>query len=265
MRELISEIYCRDKVLAIAGWMQMLLLVVMLCAAPFDSRTVTGLNAWIKPIKFAASIGLYIWTLAWFITYVPKPRWGVQLIRWGVAIVMTIEMACIVLQAARGTTSHYNVTTSFDAQVFQIMGIMIVINSLLVLMLLILFFIQGTGIPRVYLWGIRLGLFLFLFAGAEGGIMIAKKAHTVGMADGGAGLPLVNWSTQGGDLRIAHALGLHALQLLPLAGYGISVWRGNVSQIRRVAYLWALTLIYVGITMLLFWQAMRGRPLIAFV
>ena len=95
--------------------------------------------------------------------------------------------------------------------------------------------------------------------------MIAKKAHTVGMADGGAGLPLVNWSTQGGDLRIAHALGLHALQLLPLAGYGISVWRGNVSQIRRVAYLWALTLIYVGITMLLFWQAMRGRPLIAFV
>ncbi len=79
MRKLFSEIYRRDKVLAIAGWMQMLLLVVMLCAAPFDSRTVTGLNAWIKPIKFAASIGLYIWTLAWFITYVPKPRWGYSL------------------------------------------------------------------------------------------------------------------------------------------------------------------------------------------
>ena len=264
MREILTEIYHRDKVLAIAGWMQILLLVVMLCVAPFDSRTVTGLNAWVKPLKFAASIGLYLWTLAWFIAYVPKPRWGVQLIRWGVAIVMTIEMACIVLQAARGTTSHYNDATPFDGMIFSVMGMMIAANSLLVLILLILFFIQRIEIPRAYLWGIRLGLFLFLLAGVEGGIMIANRAHTIGMADGGAGLPLVNWSTRGGDLRIAHALGLHALQLLPLAGHGISIWKRNASQSRHVVYLWAFTLIYLGIAALLFWQAMRGRPLIAF-
>ncbi len=264
MREILTEIYHRDKVLAIAGWMQMLLLVVMLCAAPFDSRTVTGLNAWIKPIKFAASIGLYLWTLAWFITYVPRPRWLIQLIRWGVAVVMTIEMGCIVLQAARGTTSHYNVATPFDGIIFSVMGIMIVINSLLVLVLLILFFVQEVEIPRAYLWGIRLGLLLFLLAGAEGGIMIANKAHTVGLADGAAGLPLVNWSTRGGDLRIAHALGLHALQLLPLAGYAISLWKKNQPQDRHVAYLMAFALIYVGIAALLFWQAMSGRPLVAF-
>lgn len=265
MLALLTELYRRDKVLAMAGWLQVLLLAAMLCAAPFESRTVMGLNIWIKPIKFAASIGFYLWTLAWFIVYVPKPRWAVQVIRWGVAVVMTIEMACIALQAARATTSHYNNATHFDGMVFQTMGIMIVINSLLVLMLLILFFVQKPEIPRAYLWGIRLGLLLLLLGSAEGGIMIAQRAHTVGAADGGAGLPLVNWSTRGGDLRIAHALGLHALQLLPLAGFAIGRWQQNQPPRRHVAYLLVFALIYVAVTALLFWQAMRGRPLVAFI
>src|SRR5277367_5484773 len=107
------------RALTITGWLNLALLVAMMAAAPFDHRLVMGINPWIKPIKFAASITIYVWTLAWLLSYLPRPR---RLISWGVSAVMIAEIAIIVMQAARGTTSHYNNSTPFNAIAFGIMG-----------------------------------------------------------------------------------------------------------------------------------------------
>jgi hypothetical protein len=65
---------------------------------------------------------------------------------------------------------------------------------------------------------IVLGLLFFIIFLLTGGLMVGLLKHTVGGLDGGPGLPVVNWSTQYGDLRIAHFIGIHSLQVLPLFG-----------------------------------------------
>jgi hypothetical protein len=89
-------------------------------------------------------------------------------------------------------------------------------------------------------------------------------AHAVGVADGGPGLPIVGWSTAGGDLRVAHFVGLHGLQILPLLGLALvrfgPPWVPMRDRSRLVGVAAAF---WMAMTLLLTWQALGGQPLFA--
>jgi hypothetical protein len=260
-RAFFRELHRRSRVLAITGWIHLALLAGALVIARFDSRLVMGINPWIKPSKFALSITIYVWTVAWLLAYLRVRGWAKSIISWGISISMLTEIACITAQAIRGTTSHFNVNTLLDAAIFAIMGSMIALNTVLALLLLILFFTGRYDLPRPYLWSIRSGLAIFLAASAIGGVMVAHGSHSIGVKDGGPGLPIVNWSTQGGDLRAAHFLGLHALQVLPIVGFLISRHkRWAISQ--KTAYVLALFAAYSLLIAALYFQAIHGSPLL---
>ena len=59
----------------------MLLIAAVLFAC--DSREVMGINVWIKPMKFMASITIYLLTVAWLIAYLERPAWVVRTHRMG--------------------------------------------------------------------------------------------------------------------------------------------------------------------------------------
>jgi hypothetical protein len=261
-RDLFGELYRRNRVLALLGWLHLAALAAVLLVAPFDTRTILGLNPWVKPAKFLVSITAYVWTLAWFTRYVSTYERSVRLVSWGTAAVFVGEMVCIITQAARGTTSHFNIHSPFDAVVFSVMGFLITVNTLLVLLMLLLFLRPSERPAPAYLRGIRLGLLLFFLGSLEGIVMITNLAHTVGAQDGGPGLPLVNWSTRSGDLRVAHFLAFHALQLLPLAGFALARYRPHWPGRRQTACVLALALLYTAGVSLVFWQALAGRPLL---
>ena len=104
-----------------------------------------------------------------------------------------------------------------------------------------------------YVWGIRLALLFFVIFALEGGAMAAMLRHTVGGTDGSRGIALLNWSRGHGDLRIAHSLGMHALQLFPLFGYYIAK---NSMATKAFAFLYVITVVAVLV------EALMGLPLI---
>ncbi|QJX49123.1 hypothetical protein HMJ29_00570 [Hymenobacter taeanensis] len=247
-----------NPVLSGAGWLHVGMLVVTLALLPLDHRMVTGLLVWVKPAKFAISGLLYLWSLAWLLADLPaSAQRAVRLISWGVGLSMLVEMACIMTQAARGTTSHYNAATAFDGIVFGLMGIFIALNTVLTVWAVYLVWRHRPHGPAGYVWGVRLGLLLFLIGSVVGGTMIHLNQHTVGAPDGGPGLPGLGWSTRAGDLRVAHFLGLHALQVVPLLGWVIS----RAVPKRATLLTWLGTALYAGLVALLFVQALHAQPI----
>jgi hypothetical protein len=248
-----------NPVLFWTGALNVALALLALALLPFDQRTVTGLAVWIKPLKFALSITAFVWTLGWLLGYLPAvAQRSVRRLSWGVAVSMTVEQAVIFGQAARGTTSHFNIGSALDGLLFALMGWFIIVNTLMTFWALWLVWRHRPAGPAGAVWGMRLGLLLFVVGSLVGGVMIQLNQHTVGAPDGGPGLPGLGWSTRAGDLRAAHFLGMHALQLVPLLGWVLSRWVPR----RAVLLTWVGAALYAAAVGGLYALAMAGRPLL---
>ena len=247
-----------NPALSWTGWLNVGLAAGALVLLPLDHRLVTGALVWLKPLKFSFSITAFAWTLGWLLADLPAvAQRSVRRLSLGVALSMAVEQAVIFLQAARGTTSHYNNASLPDALLFAMMGVFIALNTAMTIWALYLVWRHRPHGPVGYVWGMRLGMLVFVVGSIMGGMMIRLNQHTVGAPDGGPGLPGLGWSTRAGDLRTAHFVGMHALQLLPLLGWSLSRWVP-----RRAGLLtWAGALGYAALVGGLFALAMAGRPL----
>jgi len=255
-----------NRVLTLAGITMLAVLVATLVGLLVDPRVITGTPAWLKPAKFAISIAIYSFSLVWLLGFVRGHRRIVSTIAWGTTLALGLEMVIIVWQVARGTTSHFNTTTAFDEALWSTMGMLIVAVWVLNLATAVLLIGQRFPDP-VFAWGLRLGVLISFVGMGLAFVMANSGAHSVGVPDGGAGLPIVGWSTTGGDLRASHFIGMHALQLLPLAGWALSrpelLGRRRVGEGQRLALVWTVGLLYLGIVLVLFWQALRGESIVA--
>lgn len=194
----------------------LLLAVILSILIPLDQRELLGINLWIKPLKFSLSIWIYCISWQLILKYLPDERLRRRFVNFSI-FALTFETLAIVSQAARGELSHFNQSGIYNVVLYAMMGIAITAQTLFSLYVGFRFFkVNPDAISPAMLWAIRLGILIAGIFALEGGYMGQRMAHTVGAADGGPGLPFLNWSLKAGDLRIAHFLGLHALQVLPL-------------------------------------------------
>lgn len=83
--------------------------------------------------------------------------------------------------------------------------------------------------------------------------MGSRLSHTVGGTDGEEGIGFLNWSRKYGDLRIAHFLGMHALQGIPLLSFYVLK---SVGLTFLLSGGWLMLALYTLI------HALRAKPLI---
>ena len=228
--------------------------VLSLAAMRFDQRELLGVNIWLKPFKFYFSTALYVGTVGWLLTYVDVPAGQKNWVGTIASLMMVGEMVGITLQAVRGERSHFNNSTALNAAIFGAMGLLILVNTILLGWLMWWLFTRNVPLPLGALWGCRLGLLLTILASIEGAYMAQSGAHTVGAPDGGPGWGWLNWSTTAGDLRVSHFIGLHGLQVLPLAGF-------LLSEAGAGAGIFIVAALHFGAFVLTLLQALARKPL----
>lgn len=258
MLQVLQTIFQRNFSLGVLGAVHFAALILFGVLMVIDNRMLMGVNVWLKPTKFALSIGIYSWTMAWFLGYLPDGSTK-NIVVWMIVLTMVIETICIAGQAGRGVLSHFNISTPMNGAIFTTMGIAIGINTIAVGMVLRLFFQETVSLDPAYLWAIRAGLLIFIVASLQGYLMGGRLQHSVGAPDGSVGLPFLNWSRSVGDLRVAHFIGLHAIQVLPLLGFFLT---GRFSPQTSLFTVITLAVLYGLVCILALLQALAGQPVL---
>jgi hypothetical protein len=271
-RSFFRELDANDRVLSRLGWALLLAVPILAVLAMFAPSSAVGtaaalVNPWIKPIKFSMSFSTFASTVSLLLLALRIPRWQLTLVRRTIAASVALEILSLAAQAWR---SAYSLSghSLLDTSLAQITNSMVMVNTAIVCWMLALFCANRVHTDFVdwpMVSAIRYSIVIFLAGNAIGGYMLARGSHTVGVADGGPGLPFVNWSVIGGDLRIAHFIAIHAIQIVPLFAYILSQMAPILPVKHRrmaVGTLAIMVSVAVGAT---FVQAALGRPLIPWI
>src|SRR6187431_2316959 len=171
----LSRVRKSDSALTVSALLMVGALAAFVVGLLIDPRLIMGAPAWLKPAKFAVSTAIYMFTLAWVFTCLSEwPRLR-KLAGRGTAAIFIAEVAIIALQAWRGTTSHFNVSTPLDATLFGIMGSAILVQTLLSVLVAVALWRQPFQ-NRALGWALRLGMVITIAGAFAGGLMTRPTA-----------------------------------------------------------------------------------------
>jgi hypothetical protein len=153
-------------------------------------------------------------------------------------VTSAFEVGYITLQGALGNGSHYNVTSPLLALMFGLMAIAAV--ALTATQGYLAWVVMKHGLTfggKVFVQSVVAGLGLTFLLATVSGFMLGGLQPPAGK-----GIAIVGWHLSGGDVRPAHFLGVHANQIIPLAGL-ILVFL----QKKWINQLAAMVMLYVGV------------------
>ena len=247
----------------------LLLLMVFCMVAPLaDERLLNGVSVWTKPFKFSLSLAAYFATLMLFVPFMPANYFATirgRVMTWIPIACTVMEMVYIVAMASLGQQSHFNTSTQFHANMYSLMGLGAM--SLVTLLLWMAWTIgRNNRLSEPMVLAIVAGLVLtFVLGGGFGYYLGGHGSHWVQAATTDAdGSWLFKWARDGGDLRVAHFFGMHAMQAIPLFALALQNLAGSrLTRHVSIALVLAFACAYTAFATTTFLQALRGEPFMA--
>ncbi|CAN5728468.1 hypothetical protein BH10CYA1_BH10CYA1_50420 [soil metagenome] len=273
--KLVSKLSANNQSLTALIVFSLSCMVVSLFGLGFDQRLVSGEHAWIKPVKFSASLAVYGLTLYWLSQFLTSHKKSFRKVCQAALFGTVAELSIIITQVTRGASSHFNAGTPFDNAMAWVAALAITpvaFGTIAIFFMLL----RERNLPPVLGAALKWGALLSLVGCIPGVLMLLPAAvqdfithsrliyaHTAGIPQVGPGLPFLGWSTVAGDLRVAHFLGIHALQFFPVIALLLMKFLPKLSTIRQELLIGNIGATYLAAIILLTRQALIAEPLTA--
>ncbi|WP_240136430.1 hypothetical protein [Streptomyces sp. MUM 178J] len=177
-----------------------------------------GAVSWRKPAVFGMSFGVLSWSAVWVMRQLPARRWG-----WLPASLLgagsVVEVTMITMQRWRGEASHFNQEAAFDSAVWSVMGSVVVLVAFAIALFLVWSLVRFQGTPAARI-AVVAGLLAILVSGYIG-FGMAEEGEAVVDATGRVPDTVVFGAE--GSAKLAHAVGMHGLQVLGLLAIGLGL------------------------------------------
>lgn len=250
-----------QKIAYVCGFLVMLTGLAHLVAFPFiDEAQWSGPAGFRKTIVFGLSAGLTLVSMGWLLRFFdPKPRLHTIMMS-AMSLALVIEIVIIDLQRFRGVPSHFNMSTPFDSILWTAMGLSILVFATVSTLQAILSFGRMNATPSMAL-AIRTSMILFFLSQLSGQLIVKNGMSLV--LDGNIFLmENVAISTtygEAGNLKLPHAIALHAIQALPLLG--LILLRTRLSEASKTFWVALCFSGFLGISLLAQIQAYKGKAI----
>jgi hypothetical protein len=232
----------------------------LLAAAMIDPRSFLGAPVWQKPLQFHLALSIYAITLAFFARFLPQ---GMQSRRWRiyagvVCFCILAELVWVGGAASYATASHFNVDDIVMGTIYGFMGVFaVILTSASGVMGVAIWRNPNTGLPPALHLSVALGLILTcILTVIAAGTMSSMPGHLIGTPVTGARLPILGWSREVGDLRVAHFFATHAMHAIPIAG----LLATRLAPTTGRALVLATSAAFTTLVAFAMWQAFQGLP-----
>lgn len=215
-------------------------------------HSIYSLSTWLKPAKFAVSILLYAASFNIFQRYISGQN---RLIRFAMSASVLggfIELASSLTQAALTWSAHSNAGVE-DA--LLITGRLAIMPLAFLDLIFFAVLMREKNLPPVMGSALKWGLLLTAIGFIPGFILMAPEHVQVALSH--------HAFCSSGNLRIAHFIGIHALQIIPLLALYLERFDSQLSIGEQLNILRISGFSYFALIQILTWQALRNEMILA--